>query len=180
MNSLHRRMWAAVALVLAQSAPAAADGFEPDADMGYAFEFQNWSVPASTGRFGFNAAMHTVTLTDRTGVVLALASSASKTRANEYYARQDAARRQEQFYQYQVAIDEPKEGVRLSLVLGTGSPSGLYGPALTTQQDLDAKLARLRFETDLFGLGGGVGHLVARALEPQSEVGPELGIRVDE
>ncbi|MNS08170.1 hypothetical protein D3C72_396280 [compost metagenome] len=159
----------ALALGLTAAAPAAAQGFEPNADMGYAFEAQSWAVPTGATSTGFGAFMHTLTLTDRTGIVMALVTSAAKTNANEYYAREDAKRRQEHFYQYQIHVDEPKEGARLSLILGTGSPAGLA----SVSQEPDAKLARMRFETDLTAfLGGtlalhtGLGYFQATGRDP--------------
>lgn len=143
---------AALALTLG-AAPAAA--FEPDADMGYAFELHQVGVGAAPGAVGFSAFMHTLTLTDRTGMVLALVNSAAQTNANRYWAEQDAIRKDQLFYTYQQVIDEPKEGVRLGLTLGTGSPGGFSGPGLTAPTDLDAKLVRLRMETDMFPLLGG-------------------------
>jgi hypothetical protein len=152
-----------VALTLAMLAMTAAPAFadddgEPIADMGYAFELQNWSAPTSAGAIGFTAFMHTLTLTDRSGFVFALVNSMAKTEGNRYAAEQSAIARKENFYEYQQVIDEPKEGIRLGLVLGTGSPNGLNGPGITSPTDLDAKLARMRLEFDLFGLlGGAVG-----------------------
>lgn len=149
------RVALAALLVAGSAAPALADDDGPMADMGYAFELQNWAIPAAAGGVGFTGFMHTLTLTDRTGVVMAIFSSAAKTNANRYYAEQQAIAKREAFYQYQQVIDEPKEGVRLGLVLGTGSPNGFNGPGITSPTDLDAKLARLRIDGDMFSLLGG-------------------------
>jgi hypothetical protein len=157
MKPAKKHLALALALLAVSAAPALADedGFEPNADMGYAFELQNWSAPTSAGAVGFTAFMHTLTLTDRSGLIFALANSAAKTNANRYYAEQSAIAKKELFYEYQQVIDEPKEGVRLGLVLGTGSPNGFNGPGVTSPTDLDAKLARMRIDFDMFALLGG-------------------------
>lgn len=158
-NSLLRQSAAplALTLILMGASPALAghnwDG-QIDYSLSYSQDIQNWSMAAPSGGFTFGVPMHTLSVTDHTGSIIAALLGLARTEANRYHAMEAAAREAKRenrsTYTYTYAMGEatPHQGLQLGLTLGQGEATGLASPA-------KAKLLRLHMGTDLFGLFGG-------------------------
>lgn len=134
-------------------AHARAASFEPAFNLGYAYELQSWSMTDGSGKsLSFASPMHTYTVTDLTGMVLAMGNSLARTNANRYYAEQEAVRQRKTSYSYAVEAAEPHEGTRLGMTVGFGTPDGFGGTAIAGNgtSGLTAKALRLDLGFDLF------------------------------
>lgn len=141
----------------AVAAPAMAEDDEgPLFDLRYAYELQSWSVPGTAGTplLGFSAPMHTYTVSDHSGMVLALGSSVARTQGGRMAAEQEARRRGDASYSYTIHMAQPQPGLRLGMTVGLGEAQGLSGTSLAGAAPVGAgaRLFSLATGSDMFGL----------------------------
>lgn len=146
-----------LALSFSFAAPAMAGSFEgPTFNLSYGYETQTWNVPNTTGTaaFGYSTPMHTFTLTDESGSVLAVATGLSRTQASRMNAEREAIRRKESSFSYTVYSAQPHPGLKLAMTVGMGETANFTGVTGSTA-GLSSKMFKLGVGSDMFELLGG-------------------------
>ncbi|HEY9898385.1 MAG TPA: hypothetical protein V6D00_04320 [Pantanalinema sp.] len=162
--SLPRLAILAASCLSAYAAPAmAADRYLgnsalPSGDMRYGYDVMTWqNTTAGASTPLMSGGMHTFTVTDRTGVVLAALTSMFGTEANRMNAEREAIRSRKTSYSYAVREAAPNPDMLLSLTTGFSAQGGYAMTAAGgAAAPLDASLVRVDLGFDMFPLLGGV------------------------